>query len=105
MRKMYLYCFSNGLSAFFAEGRTIDTLVRASIISSPVMPRDAGGRGHVYITCTLYDVGMYYLEYIPPIGLFVEIPEGALDKFRGGAEEFIAGTRVFPPKSGTLNIL
>ena len=40
----------------------------------------------------------------------MEIPEGALDKFRGGAEEFIAGTRVFPPKSpiligGTLNIL
>ena len=29
----------------------------------------------------------------------MEIPEGALDKFRGGAEEFIAGTRVFPPKS------
>ena len=27
----------------------------------------------------------------------MEIPEGALDKFRGGAE-FIAGTRVFPPK-------
>ena len=31
--------------------------------------------------------------------LHLEIPEGALDKFRGGAEEFIAGTRVFPPKS------
>ena len=42
------------------------------------------------------------------VRLFVEIPEDALDKFRGGAEEFIAGTRVFPPKSpigGTLNIL
>ena len=51
---------------------------------------------------------IYVLFRVPPIGLFVEIPEGALDKFRGGAEEFIAGTRVFPPKSqigGTLNIL
>ena len=40
--------------------------------------------------------GTYVLFRVP---LFVEIPEGALDKFRGGAEEFIAGTRVFPPKS------
>ena len=42
---------------------------------------------------------IYVVFRVPPIGLFVEIPEGALDKFRGGAEEFIAGTRVFPPKS------
>ena len=32
---MYINCFSNGLSAFFTKGPTIDTIVRSSIISDP----------------------------------------------------------------------